>query len=191
MKKLILLASVALCVFMFSSCEKGSKGQLLDPNAMISIRPAAGVPSGKAETNPEHWSAERIVRQVNGIYFQNNILDPGATYGRGFGPQQRDLENMRLLMFGTDIIDQGGYYVTSFIEGENVLLVYIIPSVIAPLIDTVAYVPNSVLRKAQVEIKAAYDAGDYTTCYSLFDKAFTFIPITGAEWLALKAKGEN
>lgn len=190
MKKFILLASVALCLSIFVSCQKDNKGQL-DPNAMISIRPAAGVPSGKAETNPEHWSAERIVREVNGIYFQNNILDPGATYSRGFGPQQRDLENMRLLMFGTDIIDQGGYYVSSFIEGENVLLVYIIPSVIAPLIDTVAYVPNSVLRKTQVEIKAAYDAGDYTTCYSLFDKAFTFIPITGAEWLALKAKGEN
>lgn len=190
MKKFLLLASITLCVSILSSCQKDNKGQL-DPNAMISIRPAAGVPSGKAETNPEHWSAERIVRQVNGLYFWNRALQPLTSVSRGFGQQQRDLENMRLLMFGTDIIDQGGHYSPMFIEGEDMLLVYIVENITMTTIDTVAYIPNSVLRKTQVEIKAAYDAGDYTTCYSLFDKAFTFIPITGAEWLALKAKGEN
>lgn len=56
-------------------------------------------------------------------------------------------------------------------------------------IDTIAYIPNKVGIKAEKNIKEAYANGDYITCYELFKKAYTFYPITGAEWRALKAQG--
>ena len=58
-------------------------------------------------------------------------------------------------------------------------------------VDTIAYIPNSVMQDLEQRITAAYDAGDYATCYRLFEDAFVFTPITGAEWLELKAEGKN
>lgn len=55
--------------------------------------------------------------------------------------------------------------------------------------DTIAYIPNTILREAEKNIKEAYAQGDYETCYKLFDTALSFYPITGAEWRALKAQG--
>lgn len=55
--------------------------------------------------------------------------------------------------------------------------------------DTIAYIPNAVMREAEKNITEAYARGDYAACYKLFDTAITFFPITGAEWRALKEQG--
>lgn len=57
--------------------------------------------------------------------------------------------------------------------------------------DTLGYIPNAVVRKAEADIKAAFNAKDYDECMRLFREAYVFIPITGPEWRELKAKGEN
>ena len=57
--------------------------------------------------------------------------------------------------------------------------------------DTVAYVPNAQLEKAEPLVRAAFAKGDYEACYKILEKAYTFIPITGAQWRKLKAEKKN
>ena len=57
--------------------------------------------------------------------------------------------------------------------------------------DTVAYTPNSVIRKAREGVEAALAKGDYNLCRKIFDEEIVFIPITGAEYRELQARGEN
>lgn len=57
--------------------------------------------------------------------------------------------------------------------------------------DTIGYIPNRVVEQAETAIHSAFEAGDYEECMRLFEQAYIFIPITGAEWRALKAKGEQ
>lgn len=186
MKRIFVLCGM---VALLAACNKEDNNGKLDPNAMIALNPAPGV---KAD-DPVHLTAREIVEQTYYMSFINPRLGSSPELRRGFSDSQRDLVNNRLLMFGTDIIDAFGYH-TTFIEGENMVLVRMQgddPDLEKRVRDTIAYIPNSVLREAETKIKAAYDQGDYTTCYSLFDKAFTFTPITGAEWEALKAEGKN
>ncbi|MBE5033459.1 hypothetical protein [Gallalistipes aquisgranensis] len=65
------------------------------------------------------------------------------------------------------------------------------PNIITGIIDTVAYTPNSVIRKAREGVEAALAKGDYNLCRKIFDEEIVFIPITGAEYRELQARGEN
>ena len=57
--------------------------------------------------------------------------------------------------------------------------------------DTIAYIPNSVMREAQGRIEKAYNEGNYTEVYKLFNETFRFRPITGKKWRELKEKDLN
>ncbi len=187
MKTIITLAATIFAALTLTSCEKPNPAeQVLDPDAMISLRPASGV---KAVTkNPAHLTANEIVEQATDIWFWNFDYTTQNALGRGFAESQRDLINMRLLMWGTDIIDQFGEYVGEFIESHDVVLT---KQTSINSKDTIGYISNATLRAAEAEIKEAFAQGDYTTCYEVFDRAFTFEPITAAEWRELKARGEN
>ena len=176
-------------LFLAVGCSKDNNGKL-DSNALISLRPAPGV---KSETNPSHLTALEIVEHTLELSFQNlNLLPDGGAWRRGFSDAQRDFDPVspRLLMWGTDIIDQEGQYVGEFIEGEDFVLTRLL-SINPYKLDTIAYVPNSIIRIAETAIKSAYARKDYRECYRIFDTAFTFTPITGAEWRALKALDQN
>jgi len=186
MKKIILLFLVSV---LFASCGKdntpASTGKW-DSNAMINLRPAAGT---KALGDSMHLSALEIVKQTANLKFINVAVYGNQVVGRGFSEVQRDTVSPMLKMWGTDIIDQEGNYVPDFIEASDCVLQRIFngdkPNMV---IDTIAYIPNSVLRLAESQIKTAYAVKDYTTCYKIFNDAFIFIPITGKEWRALKAQ---
>ena len=183
MKNLLLLSILFIA---FAACSNDDDNNILDPNAMISLRPEAGT---KASTNPEHLSALEIVKQASAIWLWNKNINPNEGVGRSFTDIQRDTVNVRLLMWGTDIIGQDGSYQPEFIEGEDVVLTIHHPNNSGT--DTIGYIKNSTVRAAEAQIKEAYAKKDYAKCYEIFDKAFTFIPITGAEWRELKAKNEN
>lgn len=51
--------------------------------------------------------------------------------------------------------------------------------------DTIGYVPNTVLFAAKKAVRDAFAKEDWEECMRLFEEAYTFIPITGAEWLEL------
>jgi hypothetical protein len=179
MKRLVFIVFV-LVIF---GCKKDDRGQL-DKNAMISIWPSE---STKAMV---HLSNYEIVRQAESLSFYSpSFSGPGT---RGFTKDQRDTINTRLLMFGTDIIDQFGNYVPEFIEGNDFVIRRNLATPIqTPRWDTIAYIPNSVIQAAKIAIQKAYAEGNYTEVYRVFDEAFTFIPCTAEEWRALKSAQQN
>lgn len=183
MKKIIY---IVLATIIFASCEKEpttTKGKL-DPNALISIRPAAGVKSG-------YLSAKDIVKNTSSLSFYNLNMYSNPL-ARGFAPAQRDTVNVRLMMWGTDIIDQSGKYTGEFIEGKDfVFRKNVDLGHYPPIYDTIAYLPNSVITEARGKIITAFADSNFVEVYRLFDVAFTFTPITGPEWRALKAAGQN
>lgn len=192
MKTIRLFALILSCMTLLTSCDKEVSTGQLDPNAMINIRPGSPIfaqNSAKLRSiNASHLSALEIVKQTTNLVFTYE----GDPWARGFSEPQRDTITPMLKMWGTDIIDFDGNYRAKFIESENCILQRIInadkPNMV---IDTIAYIPNSTLRSAEARIKEAFAREDYTTCYQVFDSAFVFIPINGAEWEALKAAGNQ
>ena len=120
-------------------------------------------------------------------------------YGeRGFGDWMRDTVSAvpALLMFSDDILSERGLH-KSFLKGYDVL---VLGKMKSPERDnkhgfyerdTIAYVPNSVLREAEEKIYKAYADSNYTEVYRLFHEAYKFIPITGKQWQRLKEAGKN
>lgn len=181
MKKILII----VLAFSLFSCNKEESSNKLDPNAMISLRPEVG-------TKADYLPSLEIVKQAHQICFYNEEIGTNDLR-RNFIPEHKDLVNVRLLMWGTDIIDQYGQYVTEFINGRDFIINRLLnaPTDWPPRYDTIAYISNRVIQAARTQIKAAYDAGDYARCYDLFNSAFTFRPVTGEEWRELKANGLN
>lgn len=177
MKKLLLLLAVVAAVC--CSCKDDEGNGKLDPNALVYLngvdRPTKANPN-LALTVPE------IVRECYILSFYNEIYQ--SQLQRGWSDNQRDTVNNRLLMWGTDIINQDGYISDEFVTGIDVTF-------LTENLDTIAYIPNATLRVAEAAIREAYAAGNFAACYELFHTAFTFHPITGAEYKALKAQGLN
>jgi len=217
MKKSIGIIFLLVLVLSQFSCKEETTGNgQLDPYAMINIRPSDRVPGQAASSmlkaprypSTQHLSALEIVLQTTNLEFMYN----GTEWGRGFSLPQRDTLSPMLKMWGTDVIDMDGNLGLGFIEAYDCVLqrlfyvkystkdtVLYDPIANYPyeydydkvLFDTIAYIPNSVLRSAETKIKAAFEKLDYASCYQIFDSAYVFIPITGPEWRALKTNGNQ
>ena len=171
MKKILFLLTIAL---VFASCDKNddpdpAKGKL-DPNAMITLRPAASTRA----TVPGLTGLE-VVQQALAIkwqshWFGNTYWDDVKDIGRSFIEEHKDYENKLLKMWGTDVISQEGEYYKDFTYGFNVVIT-------DNQGDTIAYVPDEVINAARPLIEAAYEDENYTEVYRLFNEAFTFIPM--------------
>ena len=188
MKKLILLIALATA---FVACEKNEpKAFEIDPAATVNIKPAAGTKM-KAKSNiaSEHLTNLEIVKQTFALRFTHN----GTEYARGFDEGQRDTThtNPMLKMWGTDIL-----YYEELIDGTQTGDVLLAPyfleasGCVLETIkgDTIAYIPNAVLRDAESRIKALFNAKDYQPIYKIFNDAYTFIPITGSEYRELESE---
>jgi len=188
MKRLLPIFLISL---LFSSCNKKDDptGFKVDVYATVNIKPAVGFRSAG-----EHISALEIVKKATVIHFTTSDLQSAT---RGFDKAQRDTISATpcLKMWGTDIINEQGVYEPIFIEGSNFVLEVWNGFPTIPYrqckIDTIAYIPNSVIQSARISIKAAYNAGNSDEVYRLFNDAFTFVPITGSEYRELMKKGLN
>ena len=180
MKKLLLIAAACLVL---SGCKKESDGRL-DPNATVALNPAPGVKAAGEESeaeNPAHLTARQIVERADALLAGRSVT--------GIGDGNRDFDRNRIVMSSTWVIRQNGELETYALGMRDQVLVTLDEENYP--VDTIAYIPNSVMQELEQRITAAYDAGDYATCYRLFEDAFVFTPITGAEWLELKAEGKN
>lgn len=198
MKKLFLLLAIAATM---AACktEEPKAFQIKDTD-MISIRPASGTAMKVKSIDSTHLSALEIVKQTTEI----SLLDTlGGKWGRSFSAEQRDTLSTtpKLLMWATDVISLDGNlqagFLGNFSQAKNVLFLRYDSRYISYnpatwiYCDTIAYIPNSVLRTAETAIISAYETKNIEECYRIFNEAYTFTPITGAEWRALKAAGQN
>lgn len=195
MKKLFYLLTIV--TFFLASCGDKDDPKPVqkkwDANKMVMIKPdrTAFVSTRSAVGNPNHLSPLEIVKQGEVLrfytkYFEKVIKDKAIATTMGFAETQKDFTIPALKMWGTTIINQEGEFVDDFIMGSDFVV-----TTFGDIIDTIAYIPNKVIVSSRDTLRKAYDAKHYEDVYQLFDKAFTFRPITGAEWRALKAKGEQ
>src|SRR5690554_1238751 len=154
MKKILFLFALVL----LTSCDPNDtpdvdKGKL-DPNAMITLRPAAS-----ARATVPGLTALEIVEQAVNLCYQTYWLDnintgEIKTVVRTFIEEHKNLENQLLRMWGTDIITQDGDYRKDFTNAFNVYITNASN-------DTIAYVPDAVINAARPLIEAAYEDENY------------------------------
>lgn len=210
MKKLILL-TVICCVTLITSCNEKKKFTL-DPSASIILNGQLAL--GKAIPEPP-YSLETITKHAFelSVYF-DNTYEPG--YGAK-GLNGHDLKNNKIRVGELNEVvtkdkngnPQLGYFTTSGMcdmvllaaraknDKTNEVLDRWVEVDKKPIDhfsdvrDTIGYIPNRVVDQAEAAIHTAFEAEDYDECMRLFEQAYIFIPITGAEWRALKAKNEQ
>jgi len=192
MKNLIFVLLLIPALF---SCSKDETDFKADPLATVLIKPAIlesnTLRSGTSDST--HLSALDIVKKTTALqyYYIDSVLNQGVVKAeRGFDKLQRDTISSTpcLKMWATDIILEDGKLEYAFIESKDCILLNFDLKISGAKRDTIAYIPNAVLRAAETQIKALYAEKDYEAIYELFNDAYTFIPISGAEYKALKAK---
>jgi hypothetical protein len=187
MKKLLFIALVAI---VFIGCKTDEPNRFeIDPTVTVNIK-------GKSNSK-QNASYQKVIKSgmsnldvVKKTDMMRLTSSDGKLLERGFADEQRDTISATpmLKMWGTDILQyeelidgtQTGdvLLITDFLEAKNCIFIDIKG-------DTIAYIPNSVLRSAESQIKALFDAKNYEPIYELFNNAYTFIPITGEEYRAL------
>lgn len=209
MKKLFLMFAAMTALFI--SCSKDDNKSSYDPFRPVPIRAAAGT---RAYIQGNLLSGKQVVQQTWGM--KGRYPDGTAMQGGGklFTDAMRDTINpaLKLLMkdvvysrTGEDVKRLDGFFLTLrdvvferglHIEGKDTTFCgyaddYSGVLKYAHIMDTIAYVPNAQLIAAEPLVRAAFERGDYDACYRILEKAYTFIPITGAQWRKLKAEKRN
>ena len=220
MKKLLYFLFAIVAFVACSSDEPApiNKGRL-DPSAFVRIEAQKGVKS-RAKESTDDYSALDIARFGMAMEYRSEWsgLEKVKEYqSQKTFLNQRDTisDSPALLMFGTDIINSSGRFNKSFLFARDVVIFgkryqgklttygdrqsygddfenslgYLIGK--QGVKDTIAYIPNAVMREAQGRIEKAYNEGNYTEVYKLFHETFRFRPITGRKWRELKAQGLN
>lgn len=197
----------------FVSCEKDKKN--LNPNAKINVTGVRSLTKAdRADVSGEGIAGTGITDSLEFITkyaWDCRMVKPdGLTPSRGFGLREddyylrRDLENNKLKFWGIDAVSSDGLFLGDFVTTYTDIVITVAkweqdgPAIMplgftgdgnAVILDTVAYIPNSVVLEARAKITSAFAAGDFDACYKLFDDAYVFLPTTGPKWRALKAAG--
>lgn len=193
MKRSIYLIAILLGLVL-ASCEKEEpKFFRIDPNATVKIKPdQVSQKSFQAvKSNVEHLTPIEIVKQADVLVGHNDELGSSFTMWTFVGKDTIS-EPPALLRWATDILydsDGFGHYTltTDFINGYD----FVICRGNAQWRDTIAYIPNAVMRNARDLILSSLAAKDTSSVYVHFENAFRFIPITAQEYMELKGRGEN
>lgn len=185
MKKIYLF--MAMLVLVASACEENEDTKVfkIDPNAKIYVKPSTN--NAKSTLTPIE-----VVKQAQFLMGHNDSIAGDSPLTWTWVGKDTISEEPALLRWGSDIIyDMTGYgdygIQYAFINSYDLVICTgdLLPD------DTIAYIPNSTMINAKALILEAYGNQDTSAVYSSFKDAFKFIPITGAEWRALKAQGLN
>lgn len=176
-------------LLLLGACEDDDeKSFKIDPDAKIYV---------KAETSTKYATKStltplEVVKQAQFLMGHNDSIAGDSPLTWTWVGKDTISEEPALLRWGSDIIyDMTGYgdygIQYAFINSYDLVICTgdLLPD------DTIAYIPNSTMINAKALILEAYGNQDTSAVYSSFKDAFKFIPITGAEWRALKAQGLN
>lgn len=181
MKRFLLTAAAVMAAILCVSCsdDDGVRSGTVD----INIRSVSS--KAYAARDSVLLTPKEIVKQCRSL---ETIFPDGSRGTRGWADRQRDTVNNKLKMYASDIIDEEtGELRTdkyAFLTVEKAWLVDYNFTVIA-------YIPSAFLDSARVQITEAYDRGDLDKVYELFQQVYTAVPITQAEYDALKAAGKD
>ena len=209
MKKLFFfLTAVFPALFFACSHDNGSSYDALRP---VPIRAA---PGSRVYVHGNQLTGKQVVQQTWGMKGRRPDGSHSLGGGKGFSVDMRDTINPALKLLMKDVIypvygkenpQLEAYYLTlrdvvftrsiHIENGDTTFCGYYKDysgAILYPTTwDTIAYVPNAQMEAAEPLVRAAYARGDYDECYRILEKAYTFIPITGAQWRKLKAANKN
>lgn len=130
-------------------------------------------------------SPKEIVKQCWAL----RLLFENGEWGlRGWADRQRDTVNCKLLMYASDIIDEDYGTLHDDINARD-FLVAKYAWLVNDKDEVIAYIPSANLEEARRKIHAAYDKGDLSEVYRLFQDAYTAIPISQEDYDILKEEG--
>ncbi len=196
---------VLLLAAVLAGC-KNDKHPKLDMHARLTLNGSTTLSTKTPPAPP--YSIQTITKYASNMSFTRNY--PETPYAsRGF--VSRDIEAGKLQVGQMDdvvALGSNGDYILGWIVTSNMHDVVLRASYkgdeygwpqedwadpeqdrFSVKYDTIGYVPNEVIKRAEAAIHAAFEEGDYDECMRLFEEAYVFIPTTGAEWRALKAAG--
>ena len=182
MKRILFLITLVLVAL--TSCKK-EESPLTQHNVML--RGQTTLTGAKSEG---HLTPVQIAKQATNIVYKVKRWE-WEVGKAGFDPGQRDTVNGVLLRWATDILKLDYTLDLDFVTGKDMVLERNRGPLSAPIIDTVGYIPNSVLENAYTLIMAAFEQEQWQEIYDIFNTEFVFIPITGPEYRALFSKGLN
>ena len=176
-------------ILLFGCTSNDPKVFQIDPLATVNIKGAVGTVQKVKSLNDTvaHLTALQIVKQTEMIRF---VLPNGTVATRMFMSLQRDTisKNPMLKLWATDILryeekidgTQFGelLLVPEFLEAKNCVLLNYSGKIIA-------YIPDTILRSAETKIKELFLAKNYESIYPVFNSAYTFMPISESEYIAL------
>jgi hypothetical protein len=190
MKKLLYLLAL---VFALTGCQKDepkpeTKKFEIDMTSKVYIKPDKLTPKTAQRAtseNPAHLSDLDIVRKGNALRFFNDKL--GANdWVAGFAGKDTLSETPAFLRNARDILALDGFdrpiVVPDFLYAYDCVIEIIENN---RIMDTIAYIPNINMRTSEAQILQALADKDTTAVYSIFNNAFKFLPITGAEYREL------
>lgn len=199
MKTILRLLAVVAVVMAVTACNgKDKPNGRLEQGAMLYINVKNGNLKSmdvRATDNKEGLLTPReIVETATAMVF----TDPETgkkDMNISIAPQQKDVENARIKMWGEQVIREDGTLNEYFITIRDLRIV-------APNkldndgnmildLNVTGYVSNEVMERAEREIRKAYEAGDYDKVYKLFQDAYTATPINLEMWEALKKEGKQ
>jgi hypothetical protein len=132
-----------------------------------------------------------IVKNANVILSYNDSINPNNQIIGFLFDNNRDTVNLRFVYDEFAILQSDGKINNALLANRD--MVYVVRTYRGefelPGIDTIAYTPNRILRRAETLVRAAVKANDWATCYAVMDTTFKFYPITGEQWRELKRKG--
>jgi hypothetical protein len=160
----------------------------------VMIRGKQSLTTSKSET---HLTPVEVAKEATYIVYRVKEWgwNPGKLY---IIDGLRDTVNGILMRNSWDILDPSNYALDSaFITGKDMVLERYLngwtlqDGINWPHIDTIGYIPNSVLKNAYDLIIPAFKNKQWQEIYDIFNEKFVFLPITGAEYRELVRTGLN
>lgn len=185
MKRIAILVTVILIAA--ASCTK-EETPLTQHHVML-----RGQNSLQSKSKSEgHLTPVEISKQATNIVYRVKRFD-WVVGKAGFDKSQRDTVNGVLMRWATDILKLDYTLDLDFVTGKDMVLERNIGNgpLATQVIDTIGYIPNSVLENAYTLIMAAYEQDQWQQIYDIFNTEFVFIPINGAEYKELVKQGLN
>lgn len=195
-----LLAVVAvLTVLALTACNGDKPKGQLKQGAMIYVNVKNGnlksmdVRATDGDNKDGLLTPREIVETATAMVFAHP--DGRKNTNISIAPQQKDVENARIKMWGEQVIREDGTLNEYFITLRDVRIVA--PNKLdkdgkmIPDFNVTGYIPNEVMERAEKEIRKEYAAGNYDKVYKLFQDAYTATPINLEMWEALQKEGKQ
>ena len=200
MKTILRLLAVVAVVMAVTACNgKDKPNGRLEQGAMLYINVKNGnlksmdVRATDGDNKEGLLTPREIVETATAMVFAHP--DGRKNTNISILPEQKDVENERIKMWGEQVINADGTLNEYFITLRDVRIVA--PNKLdkdgkmIPDFNVTGYIPNEVMERAEKEIRKEYAAGNYDKVYKLFQDAYTATPINLEMWEALYKEGKQ